>query len=282
MYRGFNLSLGADNAVIRGYAERGAAVLDARWPRVEKDLSALLDADSIDGEEVMKAWFKQVSADVFISHSHRDLALARGLAGYLHDELGLVAFVDSQVWLSADGLLEAIDKRYCRSDGEEADKPVKSYNYKKRNYSTSHVHMMLAASISEAIDRSECIIFLNTPQSIKASDAEADGKAKTGSPWIYHELNTSRLIRRQEPTRKRLVRKGYVMEHYAFDEASAPVPLELPAPVAHLARIDGEDVFNWRRTVKQKDATALDALYWMVPDPQPELIRSPRAPTRSS
>nr|MBK7064154.1 hypothetical protein [Deltaproteobacteria bacterium] len=63
---------------------------------------------------------------------------------------GLTAFVDSSVWGDANELLAEIDNRFCWSDDR------RTYDYRKRNNSTSHVHMMLATALSVMIDRCEC------------------------------------------------------------------------------------------------------------------------------
>lgn len=46
----------------------------------------------------------------------------------------------------------------------------KTYDYNLRNYTTSHVHMMLATALTEMIDNTECIMFYNTPNSVLLAD----------------------------------------------------------------------------------------------------------------
>lgn len=277
MYRGFNLSLDRELTRFEAYRETGEQFMKKRWPMLEPDLAALSGSDVIDGDKIMSDWFQQVDANVFISHSHNDLALAQGLAGYLHEKLGLTPFVDSFVWGSADGLLKAFDDLYCLSTPDSDYR----YEYKKRNYSTSHVHMMLATSLSEAIDSCECIIFLNTPESIEVKDAEERAEEKTASPWIYHELNTSRLIRRKPVSRPRFAKKAVQLEHIAMDSASLEMRVKYKAPLAHLASIDIVNLSAWEVDVRKTRQTpgasltgamALDVLYQLVPDPNPGLI----------
>ncbi|TPG50712.1 hypothetical protein EAH75_04545 [Rhodanobacter glycinis] len=277
MYRGFNLSLDRELTQFEAYRATGEQFMKKRWPKLEPSLAKLSGSDAIDGDKIMQDWFQQVDANVFISHSHNDLGLAHGFAGYLHKELGLTPFVDSFVWSSADGLLKEFDELYCRSElGSDY-----RYEYKKRNYSTSHVHMMLAASLSEVIDRCECIIFLNTPESIEVKDAKERAEEKTASPWIYHELNTSRLIRRNPLSRPRFAKKTAQREHITMDSASLEMHVNYKAPVAHLASIGVVDLGAWQVDVRKARETlgdslvgamALDILYERVPDPNPRLL----------
>lgn len=277
MYRGFNLTIERDLTRFERYRSAGEQFMKKRWPKLAPSLANLSGGDAIDGDKIMQDWFQKVDANVFISHSHNDLGLAHGLAGYLNSELGLMPFVDSFVWSSADRLLRAFDDLYCRS----APGSDYRYEYKKRNYSTSHVHMMLAASLSEVIDRCECIIFLNTPESIAVKDAKERAEEKTASPWIYHELNTSRLIRRTPLSRARFTKRAVQHEHIAMDIAGLEMYVNYNAPLAHLATIDVVDLEKWEAAVRENreslgssliGAMALDLLYERVPDPNPKLL----------
>ena len=86
--------------------------------------------------------------------------LQKILLVFLHSKLGLRAFVDSMVWGSADSLLRKIDDEFCYNEGAH------SYNYEKRNLSTSYVHMMLCSSLANMMDKCICFSFINSNQSI--------------------------------------------------------------------------------------------------------------------
>lgn len=60
------------------------------------------------------------------------------------------------------------------------------YEYDNRNRSTSHVHMLLNGALAKMINKTECLFFINTPNSVNAQDVE--NPSKTASPWIYSEL----------------------------------------------------------------------------------------------
>jgi hypothetical protein len=65
--------------------------------------------------------------------------------------------------------------------------------------------MMLSTALSMMIDKAECLFFLNTPNSIQATEAID----RTKSPWIYHEISISSLIRKRRLSEyRREVTKG--------------------------------------------------------------------------
>lgn len=166
-------------------------------------LKSLVKGDSsedhvLDGDALKNFVFptgEKGSYDVFISYSHTDKQDAIFLASWLERQCGLKVFLDYYVWGSADGLQQDLDDHYCKQkDG--------LYNYRRRNYSTSHVHAMLSMAIMDIINNTECCIFLNSGHSICLTNLQNTSSAKTLSPWIYEEnkmmaLLPSRLTRRE-------------------------------------------------------------------------------------
>lgn len=199
MYRGFQLNLKGrfreGRRSISEFIERLKEYEDQGEDMNEENESIVQDTlddfflpdSSIDGSKMQENWFPQIEADVFISHSHQDEELALGLAGWLYKEFGLKAFIDSVVWGYANDLLRKIDDKYCYQ------KTTETYSYQKRNYSTSHIHMMLSVALTQMIDNTECLFFLNTPNSLSPNP---DGN-QTESPWIYSEISISQLIRKK-------------------------------------------------------------------------------------
>jgi len=119
----------------------------------------LIDGNSLDGDEIQKHLFPEDNIDIFLSHSHGDADEVIKLAIILRNK-GLKVFVDSCVWGNAFDLLKVIDNKYCRNYDDSA------YDYDKRNYSTSHVYMMLNTALHKMIDRCEMFLFLGTPNSV--------------------------------------------------------------------------------------------------------------------
>lgn len=140
----------------------------------------------INGEKLRDFVFPIDEFDVFISHSHNDLEIAKLFAAWLEEKCGLSVFLDSFVWGSADGLLQEIDNLYCKQQNG-------LYSYHRRNYSTAHIHTMLSMSIMEIIKRSRAGVFIDSPHSLNLNKLR-DNRAKTLSPWIYQEIMFMRLF----------------------------------------------------------------------------------------
>lgn len=155
---------------------------------IQKQLQEFIGEDGvIDGISLQNAWFPtQDKFSIFLSHSHDDEKLAISLAGFLMKELNLKTFIDSCLWGYSNELLRIIDEKYCRHTNGT------SFDYDKRNYSTSHVHMMLSIALSRMIDNCESIFFLNSENSISLGDEIR--KERTSSPWIYNELSLANII----------------------------------------------------------------------------------------
>lgn len=213
---------------------------------------------SLDGSAIQKEWFgDDIKADVFLSHSHKDEHLAINFAGFLYKEYGLITFIDSCVWGYANDLLKKIDKEYCWKE------KTNTYDYDKRNFSTSHVHMMLSTALYKMIDKSECIIFLNTENSTTTTEDVIKNTTvqKTYSPWIYSEINCINLI--QKKALERQIEKN-AMQHGLFENASLSVEYDIDKELTNLTII-GEDIFvTWKDKNHQftsRKTDALDNLY---------------------
>ena len=140
--------------------------------------------------------------DVFISYSHDDEKEAQKLAYYLSIYCKLKVFLDCYVWDCADALLKAIDDDYCQT----TDK--KHYQYTSRNYSTSHVHALLAMAILDIINKTECCIFLDSDHSINLHNLEQPKQAQTLSPWIFEELSFMRYLPQRSTRKTKYFSKG--------------------------------------------------------------------------
>jgi hypothetical protein len=250
MFAGFNLST---NNNFTNYQQIGNKIFSGCKDQIEKELKKFtLSNGSLDGTKMQSNWFPQINADIFISHSHKDESRAIGLAGWLNYEFGLDVFIDSCVWGYSIELLKIIDDEYCLS----ADKGT--YDYQKRNYSTSHVHMMLSTALTMMMDKAECVFFLNTPNSIETKDLIN----KTESPWIYYEIAMTKLVRNRslKEYRDKLIKKAL------FESAQNAKELNIKYEVTldHLHSINQVDIDNWRTTWNaqlHKEDYPLDVLY---------------------
>jgi hypothetical protein len=255
MFVGFNIK-GLDADFLSGYIEAGESIFNQQKKYIKKELDSFILYDgSIDGGELQQDWFPEVEADVFLSHSHGDEKLIMAFAGMLQEELGLTTFIDSCVWGYAGDLLKKIDDKYCKN--EKGD----TYDYGKRNFSTSHVHMMLSNALTKMMDKTECLIFVNTPNSITTSDVV---KNKTKSPWIYNEIHTSYLLRKNTPVRHKHLEKSMYHGKLKFEKLEIVYDVKLD----HLNPLTTQDLADWRNrrggirgTISETHA--LDILYDM-------------------
>lgn len=196
MFAGFNLTITDDSFCDLKQYMHGKTMFVEQRDSVQASLKRItFDKEGfIDATEIEKDWFPEIKADIFISHSHKDEQLAIKLAGWLNDRFNLKCFIDSTVWRSAEDLLNTLDKEYSISSQSNPEKTIYSYN--KRNKTTAHVHILLTMALQKMIDKTECLFFLNTSNSIITS--EPNSTLKTDSPWIYSELLFSSMVRHKE------------------------------------------------------------------------------------
>lgn len=247
MYKGFQITLAETNFTNPAYLhELGNNHLLENKGQIEEQIDSFILADGfLDGSLMQENWFPQINADVFISHSHHDEELAIIFAGWLYETFGLTAFIDSCVWGYANDLLREIDNSYCRRQHSS------HYDYNKRNYSTSHVHMMLSVALSQMIDNTECLFFINTPHSITTESVIQ----QTESPWIYMEISMSQLIRRKCKKEHRIHK---ITESFS-DGGKLQVKYYLPTE--HLISIDYRMLSHWERAWNSKSTVGLHMDY---------------------
>jgi hypothetical protein len=262
MFRGFNVT----GILLEDFGEhtarwhsRGEQIFADHRAPMKRRLDAYTTAKGpLDGSRLRNLWFPKVDADIFISHSHDDEDIAKTLAGWFDSVFGLKSFIDSCVWGYAGDLLRTIDNANCRSSAT-------TYDYNKRNGSTSHVHMMLSTALGEMIDNTECIMFLNTPNSIISSEEAAE--SRTQSPWIYSELATIRIVGKKPPERQ----KSFLVENFSQKTASArgadAFRMWHEVNLESLTEINKDILIEWGETKGHAmgDMT-LDTLYGIAPE----------------
>jgi hypothetical protein len=249
MYKGFNLDLIFNKKEKDDFYKIGLLTFKANKNNVSETLKDLiLTNGNFDGSTMQENWFPQIQADIFISHSHNDEKTAITLAGWLDFSFGIKAFIDSCIWGYSNDLLKLIDNQFClQKDGY--------YSYKKRNFSTSHVHMMLSTALNMMIDNTECLFFLNTPNSVTTSDVINS----TLSPWIYSEITMSKLIRKKELS-------NYRTESLRMFSEGGKIQLnesiEYRLDINHLTDINRSDLINWFNAYNHNNTEyPLDTLY---------------------
>lgn len=263
MYRAFELHLEEDMMSedwLSRCATYGKNILAEDKTAITKILKDVFVNGTIDGSALIEKYFPTLRRDVFLSYSHNDQSLAYMVAGMLKIYFDLNTFIDTLFWGSADNLLKEIDNEYCYQATTD------TYNYRKRNYSTAHVHTMLTSAIMKTMDQAEIIIFLNTPNSAPnlGKTIKDDGyDESTLSPWIYEEVLLTTMLKETswEVYRKDLRLDESSMVHF---EKSLSVAYKLPKE--KLIPLTIEDIDNWYQTYKQRK-TRKDPYGWLTQKP---------------
>lgn len=233
MYTAFNLKLKNDDLKnSEDYVKIGSQRLKHLKQEGKAELEKYILPDgSIDGTSLSDEWFQKIQSDVFISHSHNDEDLAFTLAGWLKSTFDLNVFMDEVIWGNADELLRAIDIKYCWQSQS------KTYNYRKRNLTTSHIHAMLSTSIYSVMDKTEVVLFLNTEESVpKIENVIQEDSSYTLSPWIYEEIMATKLLRARD---WREYRNDTLLEHsFRVDSVNGIPKIRYRIPLNHLNELN--------------------------------------------
>ena len=210
----------------------------------------------IRAHEIKKLLLPSKHYDIFISHSHKDLELAKGLSNYLQLFFGVSCFIDSLYWGNIDELQEELNRMHLHEDkatGKEY------YDHQSTMEVAKHANMILASALTEMIDNCECVFFLNTDNSV-IRGTEAISKNETYSPWIYHEVFTTSIIR----SKPRL----NLNEHYQMrDSAMEQLPdISYALDLSGMTILREKDVLNWGIKAKSSNMYPLDVLYKLKPE----------------
>lgn len=250
MFSKFNLKNINNHSEIfkdQNYLQIGKTSFETYDKNIKRSFRDFINSEgTIDGSSLQNAWFpsQQRKFDVFLSHSHADEELALKFTGWLKEKFGLDTFIDSCLWGYSNDLLKEIDDAHCKNLSNDY------YVYEKRNSSTSHVHMMLSIALANMIDNTECIMFLNTPNSITWSEELQNA---TFSPWIYHELAMSSMIKQAVRRREGL-----------FESAETKIAYDVSKYLNKLIELEISDLNEWDTEYKgsMKGIQApLDVLY---------------------
>ncbi|MVX37342.1 hypothetical protein GOQ24_16225, partial [Myroides sp. LoEW2-1] len=95
--------------------------------------------------------------------------------------------------------------------------------------------MMLNTALMQMIDTCECIIFVNTPNSVKPNEVIA----KIVSPWIYSEIGMTKLIRKKSKNEHRFKK---LFENKNYSELDVTFNLDTD----HLIKLSINDLHDWK------------------------------------
>jgi hypothetical protein len=251
MYKAFNVSKLSFDSQKRRFIECGEDHIVGKYRSAfEQKIEYFKNTKTgrLNAARLTADWFPQIDADIFISHSHEDYEDVVALAGWLHNNFGITAFIDECLWGFCENLLRLIDKEYCLTpDGEY-------YDYQKRNHSTSHVYMMLTASLFEMIDHTPCLFFYNTSKSVIPKDIFSSTE-QTLSPWIFTEIQMTKRVRICSPEEHRQMRKS-IMESSQKYFSREDLKIEYDVDLSHLITIDTDFMCNWAEQEFNSDKDA--------------------------
>lgn len=257
MYRGVNVT-------IKTYNEHCYQIGQKLFNEIRKSTIKQLDKyvgvdGVINGSELEKDWFGEIDSHIFISHSHTDEKLAITLAGYLFKKHKIKCFVDSCIWGYSNELLKQIDNQYCKN------RESNTYNYNTRNFSTSHVHMMLSAALNKMIEKCESLFLINSPNSVETSDILNE----TYSPWIYSEILTSKLIEKKIPIRHLYAGLGSRTEMFSnANILNESLKIRYKLDLDHFVDLSECEILKWGSEYSNDPENALDILYKYKPASQ--------------
>lgn len=262
MYRGFNLRIKLNESLVESYKHQGLSIQEKYKSNIlSKFKDVVRENHQLDAAKIESLFFPQIKADIFISHSHKNVDEVMALAGLLNQKFGLKIFVDSCVWESARDLQKILDDEHSWFDQSQT-----TYSYQAVAKSSSHAHMMLSVALSKMINATECIFFYNTPESIIPFN-NADS---TTSPWIYSEIALTQIIQKRVPQRRKTQETKLFTERGYVNES---LELRYQADLGHLSLLNSQNFNTWIGSTVNTPQKALDTLYDMIPLPaKPQLI----------
>ena len=165
-----------------GYIEYGKALLSKDGKMISDSIEKCINEDNgdihIDVEKLKKLYFPKIKADIFLSHSHKDIELVNFFVGYMQKQLKKKVFVDSNVWGNVYELRKNLYDDYAQIPGK-----IGSYYLNKSDKISDNLNIILASSLTEMIKNTNTFLFLSTDNSI-------NDEYILNSPWIYHEIVT--------------------------------------------------------------------------------------------
>ena len=209
-------------------------------------LNELCQKSVLQADEIKKELFPSVKATVFISHSHDDLKKAMWLTNWLREAYKIRAFIDTDYWGNYKDILKCLNDMFCK-DNSFPKRRMTRYYYEEVINATAHVHMMLISSINEMIDNTDWFFFINTPNSFQRGREgflrKIPTRGQMPSPWIHHELNISRIVKRRRPSI--MMEKCYRPASKRLLTRTQSLSITHQQDLDHLLPCNKDDLMSW-------------------------------------
>ena len=225
----------------------------------EKINSSLKDilkqkSKSLNGKKLMDLFFPSKNCPVFLSHSGLDDKRVTQFSQWLKRNFEINSFIDSDLWGCIKDLQGEMDQRCKTNSGtkEQIARYVQSrcsgnaFDYTERNNNTANVHIMLCHALTQMIDTAECFIFLGSSNSY----SEQGGKKGTFSPWIFHELSTTNVIREsciRDTVPNELPKLSCNSNFSERVGQERKIKIFYPTPLERHALLEKKDLEKWAR-----------------------------------
>ena len=140
-------------------------------------IASLPEGEKIKAEVIRNNHFNSDNQyDIFISHSHADIDLAKNLRDDLKSKFNFTSFIDSELWANINDL----------------ERTIRGYDYciARRDLCRAF-DIILSTSLNQALLNSKFFIFIKTDNSIKLD--------RMDSPWLYFENHIAKNIFYKKP-----------------------------------------------------------------------------------
>ncbi len=206
----------------------------------------------ITSEDLEDEWFPQYNFQVFISHSHKDEEIAKKLKRVLKIYFNIDCFIDSEIWeYTNDIITNIVNEKF--ENCIRNDQKYEHYFYTLEV--ASKVNMILTTALTKMIDKTECLLFLNSDNSVNVNDKIEINYTK--SPWIYYELFISNMIKTRTLKEHRKIKKSFGIVNESSMET-----VDFPVDLSSLPILKECDIISWiKRCEEKKYIYPLDVLY---------------------
>lgn len=225
----------------------------------------------IDGDEIIKAYFPSMTPHVFISHSSKDKKTAIKFANYLFQKHGITSFIDSQIWGHIDHALEILNGKYSKLRKENNGSII--YSHRKANIISSNIYAMLNIALMKTMDGSDGLILISSENSVGGDGYDVEdllaNKYATESPWIYSEINFSKMLRPRMHERPQIYAldgtESFVSQEVRKDMMFESVSFVLRAELEHMVHVKRNDLMDIMKLNPRKHPLLnLDNIYHVL------------------